>query len=159
MAWRRLRYERTLAKIPVFADIGAYERTMVVKQAKRFSFKPGEKIIRQGELADKFYIVLKGSAISTKSDADIDRVSPGSIISSERVLRNFGPGSYFGELALLTGQPRLATIVANENLEVLAIDRDVLKSLRETLPTLEDEIIRNLRRFDHMDSFTTMSIA
>jgi|TARA_B100000073_G_scaffold48863_1_gene36030 cAMP-dependent protein kinase regulator len=159
MAWRRLRYERTLAKIPVFADIGAYERTMVVKQAKRFSFKPGKKIIRQGELADKFYIVLKGSAISTKSDADIDRVSPGATISPERVLRNFGPGSYFGELALLTGQPRLATIVANDNLEVLAIDKDVLKSLRETLPTLEDEIIRNLRRFDHMDSFTTMSMA
>ena len=31
--------------------------------------------------------------------------------------------------------------------------------MRETLPTLEDEIIRNLRRFDHMDSFTTMSMA
>jgi CRP-like cAMP-binding protein len=74
-------------------------------------------------------------------------------------MRNFSQGQYFGELALLTGQPRLATIVANDSLEVLAIDRDVLKSLRETLPTLEDEIIRNLRRFDHMDSFTTMSIA
>ena len=86
-------------------------------------------------------------------------ISPGATISPERVLRNFGPGSYFGELALLTGQPRLATIVANDNLEVLAIDKDVLKSLRETLPTLEDEIIRNLRRFDHMDSFTTMSMA
>ena len=54
-----------------------------------------------------------------KSDADIDRVSPGATISPERVLRNFGPGSYFGELAL-TGQPRLATIVANDNLEVLS---------------------------------------
>ena len=74
-------------------------------------------------------------------------------------MRNVSQGQYFGELALLTGQPRLATIVANDSLEVLAIDRDVLKSLRETLPTLEDEIIRNLRRFDHMDSFTTMSIA
>jgi cAMP-dependent protein kinase regulator len=159
MAWRRLRYERTLAKIPVFADLGSYERAMVVKQAKRFSFKPGEKIIRQGEVADKFYVILKGSAVSTKSDGDVDHVAPGSKIPPDRIMRNFSQGQYFGELALLTGQPRLATIVANDSLEVLAIDRDVLKSLRETLPTLEDEIIRNLRRFDHMDSFTTMSIA
>ena len=75
------------------------------------------------------------------------------------VVMSYAVGDCFGELALLTGQPRLATIVANDSLEVLAIDRDVLKSLRETLPTLEDEIIRNLRRFDHMDSFITMSIA
>ena len=159
MAWRKLRYERTLAKIPVFADLGSYERAMVVKQAKRFTYQPGEKIIRQGEVADKFYVVLKGSAVSTKADADIDRAGESSNLPAARILRNFGPGGYFGELALLTGQPRLATVVANETLEVLAIDRDVLKSLRATLPTLEDEIIRNLRRFDHMDSFTTMSIA
>ena len=159
MAWRRLRYERTLAKIPVFNDLGAYERAMVVKTSKRFSFKPGQKIIRQGEVADKFYVILRGSAVSTKSDSDIDRVATGAKISEERILRHFGPGQYFGELALLTGQPRLATVVAHEPLEVLAIDRDVLKSLRATLPTLEDAIKRNLRRFDHMDSFTTMSIA
>ena len=54
--------------------------------------------------------------------------------------------------------PRTASVHAL-SAAVLAIDKDVLKSLRETLPTLEDEIIRNLRRFDHMDSFTTMSMA
>ena len=159
MAWKRLRYERVLGKIPAFADLGAYERAMVVKQAKRFSYKPGEKVMRKGENDDKFYVVIKGSAVSTKADGDIDRVGVGESLPPDRILRNFGPGGYFGELALLTGAPRLSTVVAKENLDVLAIDRDVLQSLREHLPTLEDEIIRNLRRFDHMDSFTTMSIA
>ncbi|CEF97119.1 RmlC-like jelly roll fold [Ostreococcus tauri] len=159
MAWRRLRYERTLANIPVFKDLGSYERAMVVKQSKRYSYKPGQKVIRRGEQADKFYIVLKGSAVSTKSDSDVDRIAAGSKLSEDRILRHFGPGHYFGELALLTGQPRLATVVADEPLDVLAIDKDVLKSLRSSIPTLEDAIIRNLRRFDHMDSFTTMSIA
>jgi len=160
MAWKRLRYERTLARIPAFAALGAYERAMVVKQAKRYSFKKNEKVMRKGEKGDdKFFVVLKGYAVSTKADNDIDKVGLGESLPQDRVLRTFGPGGYFGELALLTGAPRLNTVVARESLDVLAIDRDVLRSLREHLPTLEDEIIRNLRRFDHVDSFTTMSIA
>ena len=111
----------------------------------------------EGECADKFYILLKGSAVAQRSGGGKKSLwgRGGGPIKT----RHYGPGAHFGELALLTGQPRQATVTAQEYTEVLGIDRNTLSDLRAVAPTLEDHIMRSLRHYDHVEQFTSLSLA
>jgi len=75
------------------------------------------------------------------------------------VLRSYGPGAHFGELALLTNRPRIATVLAREHVTVLAMDKDALLALRAAVPTLEDHIVRGMRHYDHIEQFASMAMA
>ena len=72
----------------------------------------GQVIIRQGEAAERFYIVRAGAFSVTQSDLD----------GESRVLRTLGPDSVFGELGLLTGAPRSATVTATSDGTLLELD-------------------------------------
>jgi cAMP-dependent protein kinase regulator len=76
-----------------------------------------------------------------------------------RVVRSYGPGAHFGELALLTGRPRSATVVAEERCVALVLEKDALLGLRSAVPTLEDHIVRGMRHYDHIEQFTSMAMA
>lgn len=64
-----------------------------------------------------------------------------------------------GELALLTGQLRSSTVVAQDRVEALVMDKNTLMELRTTVPTLEDHIVRGMRHYDHIEQFTSMAMA
>jgi|TARA_B110000977_G_scaffold99828_1_gene131046 CRP-like cAMP-binding protein len=156
----------------------------------RVTFAPGAKITAQGDKADKFYILVRGSAVAIKREQDVGGVSLELIQSNKRpgskgrkkrkgdkttqeteeettakrtlqhrVLRSYGPGSHFGELALLTNRPRGATVVAQERCTALVMDKDALLALRVAVPTLEDHILRGMRHYDHIEQFTSMAMA
>jgi CRP-like cAMP-binding protein len=72
----------------------------------------GDVIIRQGDRADRFYIVESGSLVVHQRDTQ----------GTEHELRRLGPDSVFGELGLLTGAPRSATVEALTDGVVLALD-------------------------------------
>jgi cAMP-dependent protein kinase regulator len=75
-----------------------YELTKLADALQEELFLSGEPIIKEGEKGDKFYIVLDGEAVATKAG-----------ISD--ILKHYQPGDYFGERALLTNEPRAATIM------------------------------------------------
>jgi CRP-like cAMP-binding protein len=78
----------------------------------------GEAVIRQGEPADKFYVITKGTFAVTQTDT---------VTGESRRLRTLGPDQVFGELGLLNEAPRSATITAESDGIVLAMQaRDFL---------------------------------
>ena len=74
-------------------------------------------------------------------------------------LQQHGPGAHFGELALLTNKPRVATVVARGKVVALVLDKNALVELRNSVPKLEDSIVRGMRHYDHIEMFTSMAMA
>lgn len=79
-------------------------------------FEEGELIIREGETGDAAYVVVNGRCRVFKT-----------IDGEKRIIREMGPGSVFGETAVLTSQPRSASVEAIEPCNVLVVTRDSLE--------------------------------
>ena len=157
MMWRRLRFQRELERVPLLSELSLYERSLLAKQCTRVTFEAGSKIMQQGDVAEKFFILLRGGAVALRRDAEDD--AAGARFAPHRVLRSYGPGAHFGELALLTGGPRRETIIARERTVALVMDKNALAAMRSAVPTLEDHIVRGMRHYDHIEQFTSMAMA
>jgi voltage-gated potassium channel len=106
---RRREFLRTwdlVAKVPFFHDVGAAVIADVAQLLRPRDYPAGAVIVRRGERGDCMYFVVSG-------EVEV-RVRPKSIRS--------GPGAFFGELALLTGDPRNATVVAVRQCTLLRLD-------------------------------------
>jgi hypothetical protein len=88
------------------------EKVSASAQLDRLKYKAGQTIITQGDVADHFYIV---------ADGQVEVVRQGQL--GEELIAVLGPGHFFGEMGLLTGRPRLATVRASTDVEVLALDQ------------------------------------
>ena len=90
-----------LKKVPLFADLDARELGQISSSMRERRFAAGETVTQEGAGGAGFFVVESGSA-----DVSVDGAPRGTI----------GPGDYFGEIALLTGSDRTATITANSEL-------------------------------------------
>ena len=88
-------------------------------------FEPGEEVFHQGDLGDRIYIITGGRA-------EIVREVEG----NRNLLAVLGPGEYFGEMALLNGTTRNATVRCMEPLDVLSIHKREFSLLATHLPQL-----------------------
>lgn len=80
------------------------------------TFPPGHVIIRQGDAADAAYIISEGTCEVVKGSG-----------ADNLVVRRLGPGEVFGETAVLTGEPRTASVVAADTVTVKVVTRDALE--------------------------------
>jgi thioredoxin reductase (NADPH) len=110
-------------------------RDVVAKTASRMrilTFPPGSVVIREGEPSDRFFVIAKGQAVVVQRDAN----------GAERELDTLGPGDYFGEVGILSGQARNATVRAKTSLEVLVLDDDAFRALVASSQATGDQIGR-----------------
>lgn len=92
-----------MKKVEILSSIDPYELTQISDALKTVSFRPGDYVIREGEMGDVFYIIEEGEAEATKT---FEAGKPA------QVVKNYKSGDYFGELALIKGEPRAANVVA-----------------------------------------------
>lgn len=90
----------------------------VLQAARRVKYPSGTRVIAEGTFGDRFYLIVSGVA---------------GVVQSGQELKTYQSGDYFGETALILGQPRNADVVAKTDLDVVEIDRyDFLYLLRGT---------------------------
>jgi CRP/FNR family cyclic AMP-dependent transcriptional regulator len=106
--------EIELREIPLFSEMDEQEVADVRAIMQEMKFKPGQVIIREGEVGDLFYVITEGHAEILIYDAG----------GAELILHEAGPGDFFGELSMLTSEPRAARVRAVEHLTTLALERD-----------------------------------
>lgn len=101
------------------------------------NYKPQQTVFEQGEAADGMYLVIEGYALALTNDPKT---------GAERSTTIIPTGQSFGELGLLMGQPRSATVVAGTELRVLKITLETVKALEEAEPHIAATLYKKLAR-------------
>ena len=128
---RRDRYEGLLKRVDLLATMDPYQRQLLADVFKTVTFSDGEYVLREGDWGEVFYIIESGHAKATKV------LFPG---TEPALVLEYKPGDYFGELALLRGEPRAANVIAVGELRCVTIDRGAFVRL---LGPLEDLLRKN----------------
>ena len=133
---KREKYENFLKKVEILSSIEPYELMQISDALKTATFKKGDYIIKEGEMGDVFYILEEGTCEATKT------LEPG---KPDTIIKEYSVGDYFGERALIKGEPRAANIIASsETVKVISLDRISFKRL---LGPIEDILKRNIDKY------------
>jgi putative ABC transport system ATP-binding protein len=117
-----------LSKCPAFAGLAVDALSRVAESMAKEVYPAGAAIIRQGEEGDKFYLIRRGSV-------DV-------IIDGDRPVRTLNEGDFFGEMALLTGHPRSATILARENVETYTLGKPAFQAALAASDSLKEQLYK-----------------
>eukprot|EP00306_Pavlova_sp_CCMP459_P014145 CAMPEP_0185182870 /NCGR_PEP_ID=MMETSP1140-20130426/1625_1 /TAXON_ID=298111 /ORGANISM="Pavlova sp., Strain CCMP459" /LENGTH=408 /DNA_ID=CAMNT_0027748841 /DNA_START=25 /DNA_END=1251 /DNA_ORIENTATION=+ len=131
---KRSTYEGFLEQVPLLSSLTKNERQTIADALKPVEYKDGEDIITQGEVGNTFYILEKGNVVCTSMEG-----------GEKKELKRCSPGDYFGEIALLTNRPRAATVTAEGDVCVLALDR---RTFTRVLGPLTDVLKRNMAMYN-----------
>jgi anion transporter len=115
----------TIQKISIFSSLSREDIAKVLGKLEELTYTPGTTIIKQGDQGDAFYLIHSGA---------VEVVLEGSGGHSE-TLAVLGPQEAFGEMALFSGDPRSATVVAVKDTTVWRLSRDAWADLIEKHPT------------------------
>ena len=118
-----------LSAVDIFSPLTSDELSMLALNSAGRVFAPGETIIRAGDPGSSMFVVHRGS-VDVRVDNNGQRTT----------IKTLGEGDFFGEMALFTGEPRTAHVVAAEETEVLEIGHDAMKTLFDTNPDLVESL-------------------
>lgn len=116
--------EIELREVPLFSEMDEQEVADIRAIMQEMKFRAGQVIIREGEMGDLFYVITEGHAEVLIRDAD----------GAELIIHEVGPGDFFGELSMLTNEPRSARIRAVDSVTTLALERDDFFEFLRTNP-------------------------
>ena len=132
--------EERLADVPLFAGLSGGHRRVIAELAHRVEVPAGATLTVQGEDGRDFMIVLEG---------DVE------VRAGDTVVTTLGPGSYFGEIALLDSRPRTATLTALTPMVLEVIGRSGFALALAEVPGLSDELRDAMaRRLQELDGDT-----
>ena len=118
-----------LAEVPLFSRTSALERSAVARHAQERQVDDGAVLIEQGTPGDAFYVILDGKARVIRDGEGVGQV---------------GAGAWFGELALLDGEPRSATVVADGPLTVAVLPTATFRLALREFPDLTEQLLAAL---------------
>jgi putative ABC transport system ATP-binding protein len=123
----QLRICEFLKTVDLFKTLTPIELTNVAEKVTKRQFVAGDVIIRQGEEGEDFFLISDGSVEVMREGHDVARL---------------GAGDFFGEAALITGEARNATVVANDNLATYVLGKDEFRSAIEASRSFRDQLYR-----------------
>jgi small-conductance mechanosensitive channel/CRP-like cAMP-binding protein len=118
---------RLLDGVDLFASLTADQRATIAAQVTLLEFGDGETIVREGDPGQSMYVVGSG-AVTVRLEA------------SHAVIATIEQGGYFGEMSLLTGQPRTASVVASGDVRLLEIDASVFRQLADASANAVEQV-------------------
>lgn len=125
---KREMYESFLNAIPLLQELEAYERMNLADALVTTHFPAGEAIIKQGDEAEAFFIIEKGTCIVKVLDR-VDGGSDSQHTNEEVEVNKLDRGDYFGELALLFNKPRAASVYAQTDVACAVLDVSAFERL------------------------------
>ena len=119
--------ERLLASVDLFAALNPEQRRAIAAATTSRVYGNGEAIVRQDDAGHSMFIVGSGQAVVL-------------LEPEKREVATIDRGGYFGEMSLLTGEPRTATVVARGDAVVIEIDSNLFRTLGANQPYAIEQI-------------------
>lgn len=123
-----------IGKVDILSPLSRTELKGLAKTVRVEFYAAGEFPVRQGDAGDSFYIIKQG-----KVDVIVDKSS-----GETAVVATLGPGDFFGEMSLLTGEARSASIRVKEDAEFIVIDKESFRSTLVDNPSIAESLSRIL---------------
>jgi CRP-like cAMP-binding protein len=118
-----------LQAVPLFSGLSKKELGVVAAVAKEVSASPGDVLAKEGESGVGFFLIVSGVA---------------RVVVGGRTRRRLGAGDTFGEIALLDGGPRTATVIAESEMSLLGITAWAFKSLLTEYPSITLKLLEEV---------------
>jgi small-conductance mechanosensitive channel/CRP-like cAMP-binding protein len=141
-----------LKSLELFAPLTDPERAALAAELHPTPFVPGDIPTRQGETADSLYILARGNVGIFRDTAE------GDTTARKRLATLTGPG-YFGEMGLLTGQPRTATIVAESEVLCYRLDKAGFETIIRARPELAQSLSQTVAERQAANDATLASLS
>ena len=125
-----------LRGVPLFSELSSPELKRIAQVAIPRSFPRDTRVFHEGDAGDACYIVRSGTCKVTREHPDGRAIT----------LATLGPGAIFGELAMLDGERRSASVEASENSELLALPASDMRSLIREHPEMAEKLVVALTR-------------
>jgi putative ABC transport system ATP-binding protein len=122
-----LRICEFLRPIDLFKALTPRQLTDVAEHMKKRHYAAGETVIREGEPGEEFFLVSDGEVEVMRADHEVARL---------------GPGDFFGEVALISGEPRNATVVAEGDVDAYVLGKADFETALATSQSFRDQLYR-----------------
>lgn len=117
---------------PLFQGLSNRQLSQVAGRTYQETVAPGNAIVKQGSMGQGFFVVIDGVVRFEKSG---------------KLLTTRSQGAYFGEISLLDGRSRTASVIANTEVQLLCVTKVAFKQLLDGVPGMKDKIILSLCRY------------
>ncbi|MCC6747100.1 MAG: mechanosensitive ion channel [Deltaproteobacteria bacterium] len=121
---------QSLAQVDLFVPLSHEERRAIASRLRHAPYLKGEVMTRQGAVGHRLYIIVRGE-VSVRVAAEG---------GAQREVARLGAGKFFGEMSLMTGEPRQATVVALSDVECYRLDKASFQQLLQARPTLAEKL-------------------
>ena len=118
-------------KVPLFARCSRAELKEIAMLADEIDLHEGKEMTREGEPGREFFVLLEGTA-------DVRKKS--------RKVNALGPGDFFGEIALVSREPRTATVIATSPVRALVITDRSFRRLLEESPQVQTKVMEAMAK-------------
>jgi len=136
------RLERALRSSSLFKGFGGDFFRHIIPYMKIYQYQKGKEIVYQGEESSYLFIILEGRIKASIFDDE----------GNELVIDIFGEGDFVGELSLIDGKPRSASLIAETDVVVAVLERkyfiEILKKYPELCLKLAENLVYRLRKAD-----------
>ena len=114
-----------LKQIPLFASLSKHELQTAAHLADEITVEPGEHLAEEGRFAHEFFAIQEGKA---------------DVVHDDTVIAQLGPGDFFGEIALIKTDRRIASVVATTPMKLVVMFGPNFRTLADTVPKVKEKI-------------------
>jgi CRP-like cAMP-binding protein len=122
---------KVFGSVPLFSGLSQRDLRRIASLAEEIWLPPGQHVIDQGKPAEAFYVILDGQARVVRGKAG-------------RLLRRLGPGDHFGEMSLIDGAVRSASVIAETTLDVIRLKRTAFRQVLRREPDVAFRLMEGL---------------
>jgi CRP-like cAMP-binding protein len=118
-----------LATVPLFSALSKKDLQKIARASDEIEVEAGRVLVQEGTSGHEAFVILEGRATVERKGLTV---------------ADLGPGHYFGELALLDGGPRTATVIATTPLKVLVLGQREFSGVLDSVPGLAHKLLATL---------------